>query len=136
MSSVRKVSIKEFKLLLLFAQKSHISNNEPIPEMSFENEEQVKKCLVTPFQTFFMIELYPTFTDKAVIFFYLLTKSHALINGNKRMAILTLAYFYQKNRRKLSLSDDDMYKMAIKTAKSTDKDYCLEYLKTVLSKKK
>ncbi|MBK9329064.1 MAG: hypothetical protein IPM95_07065 [Sphingobacteriales bacterium] len=52
------------------------------------------------------------------------------------MAILTLAYFYQKNRRKLSLSDDDMYKMAIKTAKSTDKDYCLEYLKTVLSKKK
>jgi len=104
--------------------------------MGVEHEEQVKKCLVTPFQTFFMIELYPTFTDKAVILFYLLTKSHSLINGNKRMAILTLAYFFEKNRRKLRLTDDTLYKMAIETAKSTDKDQCLEYLKSILSPKK
>jgi prophage maintenance system killer protein len=95
MSRIAKITSEEFKTLVAYAQKSHFSKNEPIPELIGDNLEKVESCLTSPFQTFQGLDLYRGFVAKAAVLFYLLIKNHPLRNGNKRMAILTLAYFYQ-----------------------------------------
>jgi len=133
MSKIYGITIDEFQLLLREAQKSHLAQNEPIPELLPANVEKVNSCLLAPFQTFFSVQLYKGFIAKAAILFYLLIKNHPLQNGNKRMAVLSLAYFYKKNRRKLDLTDDAFYQLAVNTAKSTDKRKAILYIKNVLS---
>lgn len=134
MSKTYGISIIEFQLLLKEAQKSHLAQKEPIPELRPENTEKINSCLLAPFQTFSNIQLYKGFLSKAAILFYLLIKNHPLQNGKKRMAILALAYFYKKNRRKLKLMDDDFYHLAVNTAQSTDKSKAIAYIKQMLHK--
>lgn len=65
---------------------------------------------------------------KAGILFYLLIKNHPLQNGNKRMAILSLAFFYYKNKRKLNLPSELLYEMAIEVAKSGNKEEAIKFI--------
>lgn len=67
--------------------------------------------------------------------FYLLIKNHPLQNGNKRMAILTLAYFCDKNKRKLNISSQQLYEMAIQVAKCNNKNEAMNFIIAHLSAK-
>lgn len=135
MSRVSRITIHEFQLLLNAAQKSHLAKDEPIPELLRDHLSQVEGCLNSPFQTFSGSDLYRGFIGKATILFYLLIKNHPLQNGNKRMAILTLAYFYNKNKRKLNISSEQLYEMAIRVAKSNNKNETMNFIVGQLSAK-
>ena len=52
MPKLSPVTIGEFVELVKFAQKNHLTKNEPIPEMNEGNIYKVETCLKTPFQTF------------------------------------------------------------------------------------
>ena len=79
--------------------------------------------------------LYPGFYKKAAILFYCLIKNHILSNGNKRMALLTTAYFAHINGYFFDLNDQEWYDLAIESATSTDKDQMLLRIETVLRRK-
>jgi death-on-curing protein len=125
MSRILPVSLGEFETLLYYAQQNHHSKDEPIPALSPDNRERLISCLQTPFQTFDGHYLYSGFLGKAAILFYLLIKNHPLQNGNKRMAILTLYYFFHKNKHTnatVHITDQQLYDLACNTAKSTDQE--------------
>ena len=138
-SKLRRISLREFLLILNEAKKYHALKSEPIPEVSDTEHFQIVNCLKSPFQMFDGRALYPGIHKKAAMMFYLLIKNHPLKNGNKRLAILTTWWFYLTNgyhlrirSRNISIleaidvwdSDNYIYKLAMKTvnSKSDDKD--------------
>jgi death-on-curing protein len=134
MPKLHRVSIEEFKAQMAVARNSHLAKDEPIPELSQENLYNVETCLQTPFQTFLDFEPYKGFIKKAAILFYLLIKNHPLANGNKRMAVLTLAYFGAKNGRVITIMDDEMYSLALDTAMSVDKELTIRKIESAIRK--
>ena len=67
-------------------------------------------------------ELYKDLKTKAAIFFYLINKDHPFINGNKRISVVALYEFIERNVSELYISEEalsnDLFEMAIKTASS------------------
>ncbi len=51
------------------------------------------------------------------------------------MAILTFTYFYHINRKKLELTDDEIYDLVVQTAKSDDFGQAKQYIKKILKKR-
>ena len=120
MSRIVPVSLTEFLQLVEYAQQHHATHNEPIPQVYENQYGKISSCLETPFQTFGGRLLYKGFYLKAAVLFYLLNKNHALINGNKRMACITMAYFCSKNKHELLLSPQEFYNMAKAVSQSSD----------------
>ena len=116
------VSIEEFELIFEIVLLFHSKKEEPIPVYNKKSLENIESCLKSPFQTFLMYDLYPTFKEKAAILFYLLIKNHPLQNGNKRLAVSVLVYFYSKNNIDFTLTEKELYDLAIHTAKSRNKE--------------
>jgi Prophage maintenance system killer protein len=112
MSRIKSVTLLEFQFLIEYAQQYHASVNEPIPEIQVSQYNCINSCLNTPFQTFGNRYLYSGFYPKAAILFYLINKNHCLINGNKRMACLTLGLFCFINKYKLRFAPMDFYELA------------------------
>lgn len=122
MSRIIPVRLNEFLYLVEYAQKHHADQNEPIPEIADSQHGKIRSCLETPFQTFGGRYLYPGFYPKAAILFYLLNKNHCLINGNKRLACLTLGYFCYTNKYGLDLSWKVFYDVAKEVTNSDPDD--------------
>lgn len=112
MSRLLPVTLNEFLWLIEYAQKHHADQNEPIPEVNSSQYDKIKSCLNTPFQTFGGRQLYKGFISKAAILFYLINKNHALSNGNKRMACLTLGFFCFKSKYTILIPWQDFYFLA------------------------
>lgn len=93
-------------------------DGEPIPPFYTREQGKLEACLAAPQQTFGGELLYPTLIDQAAILFYLLNKNHAFINGNKRIALTTLLVFLFLNQKWLSAHSLDLYKFAVKVARS------------------
>lgn len=119
------LTIKDFYLILKFAQEKHAELDEPIPDLGKDNEARITTCLNNPFQTFGGKQLYKGFYRKAAILFYSIIKGHALVNGNKRMAILCMIYFCLINDKKNRFTDESLYTFAKDIAKSQNPEKAL-----------
>jgi death-on-curing protein len=82
------------------------------------NLGHLESTLAAPRQTMFGEELYPDVLSKAAILFYLLIKNHPFLDGNKRMAFLTLMRFLDINGYSLSATNDKLYQFTIDVASS------------------
>ena len=58
-----------------------------------ERNEGLKSIISTIYQSFDGADLYPTIEEKAANFYYLITKNHTFIDGNKRIAATLFIYF-------------------------------------------
>jgi prophage maintenance system killer protein len=59
------------------------------------------------------------FVNKATNLFYCFNKNHCLVNGNKRMACLTLSAFCDINGYAFLIPEDELYTLA-KTVVNSD----------------
>jgi death-on-curing family protein len=59
---------------------------------------------------------------KAAMLFYLLIKNHPFQNGNKRVAVVTLIYFLDKNGRAFDVNNKLLYEFSREIAASDAKD--------------
>ena len=131
---IQAVTRLEFLYLLSFARVKHSDNNEPIPELRQENWDKIDYALHAPGAFVFGKEVYKGFYKKAAILFYLIAKGHRLVNGNKRMACVTLNYYCDINNRNLVISDESLYEMALFAANSNsmNKDECVSGIEALL----
>jgi death-on-curing protein len=58
---------------------------------------------------FFGQEAYPTLAGKAAALMHSLAGNHALVDGNKRLALLATVVFLRVNGHRLELSDDEAF---------------------------
>jgi death on curing protein len=69
-----------------------------------------------PQAAFFGQEAYPTLAGKAAALMHSLACNHALVDGNKRLALLATAVFLRINGYLLDLSDDEAFDLAVSAA--------------------
>lgn len=61
-------------------------------------------------------DAYPTIHDKAAALVHSLIRNHALVDGNKRLALAGMIAFYGVNGVRLTLSNDDAYLLIVDIA--------------------
>jgi death-on-curing protein len=73
-------------------------------------------ALARPRATAFGKDAYPTLDAKAAALVHSLARNHALIDGNKRLALAALIAFCGLNGRRLTLTNDAAYDLIIDVA--------------------
>jgi death on curing protein len=76
----------------------------------------LEAALARPQATAFGKDAYPTLDGKAAALLHSLARNHALIDGNKRLALAGLIAFYGLNGRRLTLTNDAAYDLVINVA--------------------
>jgi death on curing protein len=65
---------------------------------------------------FFGQEAYPTLSAKAAALMHSLACNHALVDGNKRLALLATVVFLRVNGHRLDLTDDEAFELTMSVA--------------------
>jgi death on curing protein len=76
----------------------------------------LESALARPRTTVFGRDAYPTLDEKAAALLHSLARNHALIDGNKRIALAGLIAFYGVNGRRLTLTNGEAYDLVITVA--------------------
>ncbi len=61
-------------------------------------------------------DAYPGLDEKAAALLHSLARNHALIDGNKRLALAGMIPFYGLNGRRLTLTNDEAYDLVMAVA--------------------
>ncbi len=77
----------------------------------------LESALARPQASAFAQDAYPTLDQKAAALLHSLARNHALIDGNKRLALAATIAFLGINGQQLTFSNDDAYDFVIAVAK-------------------
>lgn len=76
----------------------------------------LEAAVARPRATAFGQDAYPDLDAKAAALLHSVARNHALVDGNKRLALGALIAFYGLNGRRLTLTNDAAYDLIIKVA--------------------
>jgi death-on-curing protein len=76
----------------------------------------LESAVARPQATAFGADAYPDLDSKAAALLHSLARNHALIDGNKRLALAAVIAFYGVNGRRLTLTNDGAYHLVIDVA--------------------
>jgi death-on-curing protein len=69
-----------------------------------------------PAASAFGSDAYPDLDAKAAALMHSLARNHSLVDGNKRLALAGVIAFYGVNGRRLTLSNDEAYRLVMEVA--------------------
>jgi death-on-curing protein len=73
----------------------------------------LESALARPRASAFGSDAYPDLDTKAAALLHSLARNHALVDGNKRLALAGVIAFYGVNGRRLTLTNDEAYDIVI-----------------------
>ncbi len=73
----------------------------------------LESALARPQMSAFGKAAYPDIHEKAAALLHSLARNHALVDGNKRLALATTIAFYGMNGMRLTLTNDEAYDFII-----------------------
>ncbi|MFL5521754.1 MAG: type II toxin-antitoxin system death-on-curing family toxin [Gemmatimonadales bacterium] len=73
----------------------------------------LESAATRPWSTAFGEDVYPSIHGKAAALLHSVARTHALIDGNKRLALAATIAFYGLNGFRLTLSNDEAYDLVI-----------------------
>lgn len=76
----------------------------------------LESALARPRATVFGADAYDTVEGKAAALLHSLARNHALVDGNKRLALAAMIAFLGLNGRKLTFSNDEVYDLVMSVA--------------------
>ena len=76
----------------------------------------LESALARPRSTAFGEDAYPSIHGKAAALLHSLARNHALVDGNKRLALAATIAFYGLNGLRLTLSNDEAYELVMAIA--------------------
>ncbi len=76
----------------------------------------LQSALARPQATAFEQDAYPTLEEKAAALMHSLARNHALVDGNKRLALAATIAFLGINGRRLTLTNDEAYHLVVNVA--------------------
>jgi death on curing protein len=79
----------------------------------------LESALARPQATAFGADAYPDLDAKAAALLHSLARSHALVDGSKRLALAAVIAFHGVNGRRLTLTSDDAYDLVNAVADGT-----------------
>jgi death-on-curing protein len=76
----------------------------------------LEAALARPQASAFGTDAYPTIHEKAAALLHSLARNHALIDGNKRLALTATIAFYGMNGWRLDFTNDEAYELVVDVA--------------------
>jgi death-on-curing protein len=76
----------------------------------------LESALARPQATAFGADAYPSIHQKAAALLHSLARNHALVDGNKRLALAGVIAFFGMNGLRLSLSNEEAYELVMSVA--------------------
>jgi death-on-curing protein len=76
----------------------------------------LESAVARPQATAFGADAYPDLDGKTAALLHSLARNHALVDGNKRLALAALIAFYGVNGHRLTLTNDDAHDLVIDVA--------------------
>jgi death-on-curing protein len=76
----------------------------------------LESAAARPQASAFGADAYPDLDTKAAALLHSLARNHALVDGNKRLALAAVIAFFGMNGRRLTLSNDEAYELVMDVA--------------------
>ncbi|MGC4111303.1 MAG: type II toxin-antitoxin system death-on-curing family toxin [Nocardioides sp.] len=86
------------------------------PEVPVRDVGLLESALARPRATAFGDDAYPRLEEKAAALLHSLARNHALVDGNKRLALAATIAFLGLNGRRLTLTNDEAYAFIMNVA--------------------
>jgi len=103
-------------IYLTLPELLHVARRVLGPEVAVRDYGLLEAALARPQATAFGKDAYPSLDAKAAALLHSLARNHALINGNKRLALAAVIAFYGLNGRRLILTNDQAYDLVMRVA--------------------
>jgi len=103
-------------IFLTLPELLHVAERTLGPDYVVRDYGLLEAALARPQATAFGKDAYPTLDAKAAALLHSLARNHALIDGNKRLALAALVAFYGLNGRRLTLTNDAAYDLVMNVA--------------------
>lgn len=94
----------------------HIAERTLGGEVPIRDHGLLESALGRPQASVFGSEAYPSLEEKAAALLHSLARNHALVDGNKRLALAATIAFLGVNGRRLTLTNDEAYDLVMVVA--------------------
>jgi len=94
----------------------HIAERALGHEPAVRDVGLLEAAAARPRATAFGADAYADIHEKAAALLHSLARNHALVDGNKRLALAGVLAFYGVNGLRLTLSNDEAYELVIRVA--------------------
>jgi death-on-curing protein len=94
----------------------HVAERVLGPDYTVRDYGLLEAALARPRATAFGKDAYPDLDAKAAALLHSIARNHALIDGNKRLALASVIAFYGFNGRRLTLTNDEAYDLVMSVA--------------------
>lgn len=92
------------------------------------DRRKIESAAYRPFQTAFQQDIFPSLNEKAAALFHGIIADHVFENGCKRAGVIAADLFLTANHKFLSLSQKEMYELAIETASHNQRNISNEQI--------
>jgi death-on-curing protein len=103
-------------IYLTLPELLHVAERALGPDYTVRDYGLLEAALARPRATAFGKDAYPDLDTKAAALQHSVARNHALIDGNKRLALAAAIAFYGRNGRRLTLTNDQAYDLVISVA--------------------
>jgi death on curing protein len=94
----------------------HVAGRTLGPGYAVRDYGLLEAALARPQATAFGKDAYPDLDAKVAALLHSIARHHALIDGNKRLALAAVIAFYGLNGRRLILTNDEAYDLVVSVA--------------------
>lgn len=103
-------------IYLTLAELVHVAERTLGGEVPVRDAGLLQSALARPQATGFGADAYATVEEKAAALLHSLARNHALVDGNKRLALAGTIAFLGINGRRLTLTNDQAYELVMDVA--------------------
>lgn len=112
------LTLEDIRDICYVYAKDHLTHDEPIPSFDTRYPEKLEAVLASPQTQIGENFVYPSMPRQAAVLFYEIIKQHPFLNGNKRIACVSLFAFLSLNDSWLKTSWRQLYDIAVSVATS------------------
>lgn len=94
----------------------HVAERAIDGEVLVRDTGLLESTLARPGASAFGADAYSSLEEKAAALLHSLARNHALVDGNKRLALAAVIAFLGVNGRRLTLSNDEAYELVMGVA--------------------
>jgi death-on-curing protein len=103
-------------IFLTLPELLHVAERTLGPDYAVRDVGLLEAALARPQATAFGKDAYPDLDAKAAALLHSIARNHALIDGDRRLALAAVIAFYGLNGRRLTLTNDAAYNLVINAA--------------------
>ena len=116
------LSEEDIKNICYEYAKAHLTYDEPIPSFGTKYADKLETALASPQKIISGKLIYPGLPEQTAVLFYEMIKLHPFMNGNKRIACVSLMAFLSLNGKWLKTDWQELYDIAVTVANSQTKN--------------